>query len=162
MNKLKIFDLDGTIIDSSHRYKTMECGNRIDLDHWRENCTPELIAKDSLLPHIAEYNKAQICPDTTVIIATARSMIKDDANFDYIKNVMGEPDHIIHREGDNDNRKGDVLKTSGIMKAIEDIESFDIIHIYEDNFEQLQKMAEFFDQHIDQVIPVFVQSEQGH
>ena len=160
MNKLKIFDLDGTIIDSSHRYQSIN--GRIDLDFWRENSTPEMISKDILLPHIAEYNSAVACPDTTVIIATARSMIKGDANFDYIKNVMGEPDHIIHREGEDDHRKGDLLKTSGIMKALNNIDNFDSIHIFEDNFDQLQKMTEFFDQHIDQVIPVFVQSEQGH
>lgn len=162
MKKIKVFDLDGTLIDSSHRYKSMPEGDRIDLDFWRENSTPEMIAKDSLLPHIVEYNKANKCPDTTVIIATARAMIKDDANYDFIKNVMGEPDHIIHRMGEDDHRKGDLLKTSGIMKALHDIENFDIMHIYEDNFDQLKKMTEFFDQHIDQVIPVFVESEQGH
>lgn len=160
MKKLKIFDLDGTIIDSSHRYRSVD--GRIDLDFWRENCTAEMIAKDSLLPHITEYNSAIKCTDTIVIIATARAMIKDDANFDYIKNVLGEPDHIVHRMGENDHRKGDLLKTSGIMKVVEKIDSFDSIHIFEDNFEQLQKMTEFFDQHIDQVIPVFVQSQQGH
>lgn len=162
MKKVKVFDLDGTTIDSSHRYRAMPCNTRIDLDHWRENSTPEMIAKDSFLPHITEYNKAQACPDTMVIIATARSMVAGDANYDYIKNVMGEPDHIIHRQGENDHRKGDLLKTSGIMKALDDIENFEVMTIYEDNFEQLQKMTEFFDQHIDQVIPVFVESEQGH
>ena len=160
MKQLKIFDLDGTIIDSSHRYRSK--GARIDLDFWRENSTPEMINNDTFLPHMAEYNKAIFCKETVAVIATARAMVPGDANFDFIRDKMLNPDYIIHRKGEQDNRKGDILKTSGIMKAIDDIEKFDIVTIFEDNFEQLQKMTQFFEYYVDQVVPVFVQSEQGH
>ena len=33
MNRYKIWDLDGTVIDSSHRYSTLENGD-IDLPRW--------------------------------------------------------------------------------------------------------------------------------
>ena len=52
-----IYDLDHTVIDSSHRAATLPNGS-IDLDHWREHSTPELIARDRLLPlaSIGKFN----------------------------------------------------------------------------------------------------------
>ena len=44
-----IFDLDHTVIDSSHRQLTRADGS-LDLDHWIENCTREKIYQDKLLP----------------------------------------------------------------------------------------------------------------
>jgi hypothetical protein len=44
-----IFDLDHTVIDSSHRQLTNADGS-LDLAHWRENCTHEKIMADTLLP----------------------------------------------------------------------------------------------------------------
>ena len=66
-----IFDLDGTVIDSSHRKATLPDGS-LDLDHWIENCTPEKIAGDSLLP-LAGYMR-QVYPHHEVLICTARVM----------------------------------------------------------------------------------------
>ena len=59
-NEIHIFDLDGCVIDSLHRYKTLNDENiRIDLEHWIENYTPEKISQDTLLP-LAAYYKAQL------------------------------------------------------------------------------------------------------
>ena len=44
-----VFDLDGTVIDSRHRYRSLPCGN-IDLQHWLDNCTREQTFKDTLMP----------------------------------------------------------------------------------------------------------------
>ena len=44
-----IYDLDHTVIDSSHRQLTTADGS-LDLSHWIENNTPEKIARDRLLP----------------------------------------------------------------------------------------------------------------
>ena len=44
-----IFDLDHTIIDSSHRQSYLPDGS-LDLVHWRENSTAEKVAQDTLLP----------------------------------------------------------------------------------------------------------------
>ena len=39
ITRVAIYDMDGTIVDSSHRYRTIidENGERIDLDYLREN-----------------------------------------------------------------------------------------------------------------------------
>ena len=46
---IKIFDLDGTVIDSTHRQTYREDGT-LSISNWRENNTPDLIAQDKLLP----------------------------------------------------------------------------------------------------------------
>ena len=47
--KICIYDLDGTIIDSSHRAKYSDDGI-LDLEHSKENSTKENIFRDELLP----------------------------------------------------------------------------------------------------------------
>jgi len=160
MKKLAIYDMDGTIVCSSHRYRSKN--NRIDLQYWRDNCTAEKIAQDSVLPHHRQYVKDLQCKNTKVIIATARSMIKGDANFDFIKYRLGQPDHIVHRLGDDDHRKGVDLKNTGIIKNLTSLDSFGTITIYEDNLEYLQGMTEFFESKNKVVYPIFVKSQQGH
>lgn len=65
-----IFDLDGTAIDTSHRYRNKPCG-AIDLDFWFANSTAELIARDTLLP-LANSWKRMFDAGHTIIVCTAR------------------------------------------------------------------------------------------
>lgn len=74
-----IFDLDGTVIDSSHRKSTLPDGT-LDLAHWVENSTPEKVAADSLLP-CAETMRAAWNRGRQVYICTARVMAKADFLF---------------------------------------------------------------------------------
>ena len=55
---LYIFDLDHTVIDSSHRQLTREDGS-LDLDNWIENCTHEKIMQDRLLPLASSFKRPQ-------------------------------------------------------------------------------------------------------
>ena len=66
-----IFDLDHTVIDSSHRQLTKADGS-LDLAHWRENCTHEKIMADTLLPLARTMREALENPRQNVIICTAR------------------------------------------------------------------------------------------
>jgi FMN phosphatase YigB (HAD superfamily) len=74
-----IFDLDHTVIDSSHRQLTKADGS-LDLDHWIENNTPEKIMADKLLP-AAEYMRGKIQAGHKVIICTARVLSQADLTF---------------------------------------------------------------------------------
>jgi hypothetical protein len=67
-----IFDLDGTVIDSTHRQATKADGS-LDLDHWLANNTAEKIMADSLLP-LAESLRAMVALGHKVIICTARAI----------------------------------------------------------------------------------------
>ena len=65
-----IFDLDGTVIDSSHRLGDS-------LDDWRRMNTPANVAKDSPLPLLDQMRDA-IADDLNVIICTSRVMAGRD------------------------------------------------------------------------------------
>ena len=71
-----IFDLDHTIVDSSHRQATRPDGS-LDLDHWREHSTAKLIERDTLLPLAHEWRKIQRRQGAKIIVCTARVMGPD-------------------------------------------------------------------------------------
>ena len=76
---IKIFDLDGTVIDSSHRQTYREDGT-LSISNWRENNTPELIAQDKLLP-LAKQMRTAYNRGDYVIICTAREIGAADYDF---------------------------------------------------------------------------------
>ena len=78
---LYIFDLDGTVIDSSHRQNTRPDGS-LDLARWIENNTPEKILADSLLPLADKMREVNREIDRVAII-TARVM--QDADLAFLK-----------------------------------------------------------------------------
>jgi len=79
--KTVIFDLDGTVIDSSHRANILPDGS-LDLADWIENNRPEKILRDSLLP-MAKLWRGFIAGGATIAICTARYM--QDADFQFLR-----------------------------------------------------------------------------
>jgi len=71
-----IFDLDHTVIDSSHRQITRADGS-LDLDHWIENCTRQKIFADKLLP-LARLMRSAYSQGHDVIVCTARVLSAHD------------------------------------------------------------------------------------
>ena len=67
-----VFDLDGTIVDTSHRYRNKPGTNEIDLDYWFANSTPENIARDTLLP-LANAWRRYFAEGHEIVVCTARS-----------------------------------------------------------------------------------------
>ena len=61
-----IFDLDHTVIDSSHRQATLPDGS-LDLDHWRENSTAGMIRRDKLLP-LAKVWRDQFAKGNEIVV----------------------------------------------------------------------------------------------
>ena len=57
IKRVSIYDMDGTIVCSLHRYRTIvdDSGERIDLDYWRQNEYRAM--DDSLLPLAEQYRK---------------------------------------------------------------------------------------------------------
>ena len=70
IRKVEIFDMDGTIVDSTHRYRTMPCGTKIDLEYWRANEYRAM--EDKLLPLADYYKECLANPNVYVILANAR------------------------------------------------------------------------------------------
>jgi len=93
-----IYDLDGTIIDSSHRATHDENGN-IDLENWKAKSTKDFIFQDSLMPLytqlVADYKNGDM-----IIICTAREFSKWDWEFLHFHNIYF--DRVISRPRGND------------------------------------------------------------
>ena len=150
--RLAIYDMDGTIVCSLHRYRTID--EKIDLEFWRKN---ECFAMgDSLLPLATQYQADLIDPDCYVVIATARVLHNADNQF--INEILGKPNAIISRK-ENDSRSGGLLKILGLkqlfnLKQFRDIK--DII-FYEDNTSYLKAVCDYFN-----IKGVYIPSKQGH
>jgi len=154
MKRIAIYDMDGTIVCSLHRYKTID--NKIDLQYWREN--EHRAMDDSLLPLAEQYKKDLADNDCFVIIATARILREPDMLF--IDTVLGKPDYIISRK-ENDSRSGALLKVLGLnklfsLKQFSKIKS-DMIIFYEDNVSYLKAVCDRFN-----CTGVYIPSKQGH
>ncbi len=106
---LYIFDLDGTVIDSSHRQNTLPDGS-LDLAHWIENNTVDKILADSLLP-LAE--KMREVRSDTVAVITAR--VIQDADLAFLKRHNLKFDFLFSRAQGN-NTPDDLLKRRAILR----------------------------------------------
>ena len=155
ITKVSIYDMDGTIVDSLHRYRTIidDNGERIDLGYWREN---EYRAMDDTLLPLAEQYKTDLRDENCfVIIATARVLRAPDNEF--IAQVLGEPDYIISRM-DGDTISGGKLKIAGLAKFF-NLKNFKDAEFtfYEDNVQYLKAVCDRFN-----IRGVYVPSKQGH
>ena len=155
--RIRVYDMDGTIVDSSHRYRTVTVDGveKIDLTFWRDNCTADKIMADGLLP-LAEQYKADIAdPETYVIIATARVM--QDADFQFIAEKLGQPNQVFHRKA-NDNSRGADLKRRQLRRlfSLRQFAKITDRMFFEDNKDYLSISSDLG------MVPVFVPSIQGH
>ena len=92
-----IFDLDHTVIDSSHRAITRPDGS-LDLAAWIQNNTRENIMGDKLLPLAAQWRRADK-KGATIVICTARVMGEHDFEF-LRKHGLRWDACLSRREGD--------------------------------------------------------------
>ena len=143
IKRIEGFDLDGCLIDSSHRYRRDPETGRIDLAHWIENCNPEMVAKDTLLPTAEYYKKCVADPEVYTVIATARVFNPED--YEFVKENLGMPDKLITRPAEN-HTSGATLKLRGMafltsLKQFRDLPGF----FHEDNADYLVAICNTMD-----------------
>lgn len=155
IQRVAVYDMDGTIVDSSHRYRTIidDAGERIDLTHWREN--QHLAMDDSLLPLAEQYRQDLRNENCFTIIATAREMHAPD--WEFVEQVLGMPDHFISRKS-GDNQSGKTLKINGLARFfnLKNFKDADFV-FFEDNVQYLKAVCDRFG-----IRGVYVPSKQGH
>jgi len=91
-----IFDLDGTVIDSTHRQGET-------LDDWRRMNTVGNIMRDRLLP-LAGKMQTAILDGLDVWVCTSRVMGKADFAFLRLQGLLPNGGPVIHRIGEGDAR----------------------------------------------------------
>ena len=161
INRVAIYDMDGTIVCSLHRYRTMvrEDGKEvIDLQYWRDN--EPLAMQDSLLPMAKQYWSDLNDSHCYVIIATAR--VIHDADMRFIREKLGLPNYIISRQ-EGDSRSGGLLKVNGLQKFA-NLPQFKNAEwmFYEDNTDYLKKVCDHFSFSGINIKGVYIPSKQGH
>jgi hypothetical protein len=118
---LYIFDLDGTAIDSSHRANTLADGS-LNLAAWRENSTPEMIARDSLLPLGEQWRDmvARGLEGTHVKIAIITARVMGAADLQYLDDNGLAYDYIYSRN-EGDHMPDDMLKKIMLHRLARDM-----------------------------------------
>ena len=114
--KYKIWDLDGTVIDSSHRYSTLPNGD-IDLPLWIADNTRDNIAKDQLLP-LARLMRSNYRQGDIVIICTARVLGVWDHVFLADHGIKA---HFILSRALGDNRGDAEMKRQKLLALFADL-----------------------------------------
>ena len=102
-----IFDLDGTVIDSSHRQGDT-------LADWRRMNTVGNIMRDRLLP-LAGKMQSAILDGLDVWICTSRVMGKADFAFLRMQSLLPNGGPVIHRISDADDRDCGTLKLAKLQ-----------------------------------------------
>ena len=133
-----IYDLDGTIIDSSHRATHDENG-MIDLENWIANSTKELIYQDQLMPLyaqlVADYKNGNM-----VILCTARNLGIYDWEYIYAMGIYY--DRVISRPRYNMS-KDNLLKKSQ-LRYLRDLPQYKDKEkiFYDDNQSNLHSISD--------------------
>ena len=135
--RLYIYDLDGTVIDSSHRRKFDTDGN-LRLSYWRSHNTRIDVFGDSLLP-LAKHMKKKMV-DNIVIICTAREISQND--LDFLEDHGIRYDHIISRPFGM-NTEDHILKYLQLKKFLRDNPHLQDRRkiMYDDSIENLQEIS---------------------
>jgi len=122
-----IFDLDQTIISSTHRCKFLPNGD-LDLMDWRQH-TAEQILQDELLP-LGHFCKYLIENQHKVWFCTARHM--QIADYDLLDNLgLGDVKIIISR-GIEDSRPDAEYKFAKLEWAIYGLDQYEEIIFFDD------------------------------
>jgi hypothetical protein len=139
--KIHTYDLDGVLVDTSHRYRNLPDG-RIDLDYWFANRTAEKIAKDKLLPLAKQYIADCINPRIYTVICTSRAYHPLDIEF--IIGRLGAPDKLLMRPVGNMGRD-DFIKFNQ-LRALFNLRQFQNLprSLWEDNRQNISTLAELF------------------
>ena len=136
--KICIYDLDGTIIDSSHR-ATHDKNGMIDLDNWIANSTKDLIYQDKLMPLyaqlVADYKNGNM-----VILCTARNLGIHD--WEYIHAMGIYYDRVISRPNNNMTKDNHLKKSQ--LRYLRDLPQYKDKEkiFYDDNQSNLNSISD--------------------
>ena len=140
---IHIFDFDGTLVDSSHRYRTDASGQAIDLQFWIDN--ENLAHLDTPIEKVCKIFRA-LCESVNdyALIATARIWCEGATRV--CENANISPNSLVARNGRDDCRGGAELKIAHVNRLL-NLKQFSHvteIHVYEDNLTYLKKISDFY------------------
>lgn len=137
--EIRVYDVDGVLVDSSHRYRNLPDGS-IDLTYWKDNA--HKVNEDTLLPHVAQYRADCKSSEIYVIVCTARELHPRDLAF--ITGTLGKPNKIIMRPI-GDNTPDAILKTRALSRLF-NLRQFAKLprFLFEDNPRNIAALSKLF------------------
>ena len=141
--RIHVYDLDGVLVDTSHRYRNLSDGS-IDLQFWFANRTAKQVARDRLLPLARQFAIDCSNPETYTILCTAREYHVLDITF--ISKYLGKPNKLIMRPIGN-TTSDNVLKRV-LLSRLFNLRQFAKLHrrLWEDNPRNIATLKSLFDQ----------------
>lgn len=139
--RICVFDLDETLIDSSHRTPNRPDGT-LDLDRYFAMKNRESIFQDTLLP-LATFFKAIDRSENYVVICTARAMNSDD--FDYLAHHGIDAHLVLCRPADgSENHIGDATLKARKIQRLRNLRQFSgkPVYMWDDAIPVIRKMRE--------------------
>lgn len=157
IKRIYIFDIDGTLVDSSHRYRTIWKGEKVTIDfpHWLENS--HLFAGDSILPLGEWFRAVNGEAETYTIWITARGAEQMRDSLPWLVSKLGNPDKIFFRPSGN-NESGATLKVKQLSSFL-NLRQFQNVprYFYEDNRDYLAAV-----EIAGLAKGIYIASNQGH
>ena len=138
--KFVIFDLDATVIDSSHRQICKPDGS-LDLAEWKRNSTYPKVMADRLLPLANHWNRIQKMKNVFIAICTARVM--SGADLDYLR-IKGLKANEIMSRSETDHRPDAIMKKAKILAFLREhkITKLSNVTFYDDNKNVLEMLLD--------------------
>jgi len=143
IRQIHVFDLDGVLVDSSHRCRFNSDGS-LDARYWHENYTPEKIALDRLLPTSRKYISSLVNDSIFTIICTTRYGCA--ADHIYIDDKLGHPDKILFvGESKPPYKPAHELKRRQLQRIL-NLKQFQNIPctLWEDNLKNIEALRDLF------------------
>ena len=155
--KIHVYDVDGVLLDSRHRHRYVN--GTLDIPHYFANCTPENLARDTLLP-LAEQFKAD-CLNREIFVIACSVRSNEDKHIKEIVTRLGVPDKLL-LVGESEPDKNGKLQRPSFLKRRELQRIFNLIRLqnlprtlWEDNANTINNLKDIF------TTTIFVQSNQG-
>lgn len=141
--KIHVYDLDGVLVDTAHRYRNKPDGS-IDLDYWLANRTAENIAKDKLLDRAWQYVEDVLNPFIYTVVCTSRAYHALDIAF--ISDRLGAPDKLIMRPVGN--MENDAILKRRQLQRLFNLRQFQKLPrvLWEDNPLNIDALRDLFTQ----------------
>ena len=139
IDRIHVYDLDGVLVDTSHRYRNKPDGS-IDLDYWFMK--RHLIDQDTLLPLVSQYRQDCALPNIYTVVCTARN--EHGADKAFINERIAQPNLLIMRPW-NDNTRDAVLKRRQLQRIF-NLRQFSKLprKLWEDNLKNINSLRDLF------------------
>lgn len=112
LERIHIYDVDGVLLDSTHRFRTLPCGI-VDLAHWTDN--RHFACNDTYLPLARQFIEDCLAPEVYTIVCTARQMHLEE--WLAWERLFPMPDQFLSR-AKGDSRGSIAMKTAKLRKVL--------------------------------------------